>query len=355
MVAPAGNRVLQANERGEPVTILIGYAREHIASELCQCHHHASLRVLNTRRSAHAWSTLKHLSMARNEEKNYTILNRLYLENQAKLSKDKKPERPNLNTLTTAAEVKKWIPGIKWEINFCLHHLSGIRNYPDYKIREFQERLEQLKVEYKRWVKRTLELDPDTIGVPGNPHIYHSKKTVQEHKLRKHGVQSANPNGYTKLYYNIWQVQQAQAKEGPAPPPEGEEGEEDEYPEDGGFDYFDEAGGIEGMPEVEGTAPYTEPRSDDLDSFATPLAIRPEGYHSDEEKAPQPIVADPTDPQNQPLAFNKKRKPEDFVYSYSNKRPAASETKENAPSAPKQQAGPSLGLAGLADYGSDDE
>jgi hypothetical protein len=47
------------------------------------------------------------------------------------------------------------------------------------------------------------------------------------------------------------------------------------YPEDGGFDYFDDAGGIEGMPE-EGAAPLGGQQPDE-DSFATPLAIRPEG------------------------------------------------------------------------------
>ena len=97
-----------------------------------------------------------------------------------------------------------------------------------------------MKVEYKRWVKRTLELDPDTIGIPGNPHIYHSKRTQAEYKMvcflspanlsfthlqRKYNVQSANPNGYTKLYFNIWQVQQAQSQDAPPPPPEGGEEE----------------------------------------------------------------------------------------------------------------------------------
>jgi len=284
--------------------------------------------------------------MARNEEKNYTILNRLYLENQAKLSKDKQPERPNLNTLNTASEVKRWIPSIKWEINFCLHHLSGIRNYPDYKIREFQERLDQLKIEYKRWVKRTLELDPDTIGVPGNPHIYHSKRTVQEHKMRKRNVQTSNPNGYTKLYYNIWQVQQAQADNPEAPPPPIDE--DGEYPEDGGFDYFDEAGGIEGIEPLEGAGGEVTTE----DTFVTPLAVRPDGYTSDEEKS-KTAPADPNDPQNQPLSFSAKKR-KDYVYSYSNKRPNIRETKESEP-APPPPKNAGLGLASLAEYGSDDE
>jgi hypothetical protein len=42
--------------------------------------------------------------------------------------------------------------------------------------------VDKLRGEYKRWVKKALELDPDTIGVPGNPHAYHSKKTIQEVK-----------------------------------------------------------------------------------------------------------------------------------------------------------------------------
>lgn len=41
------------------------------------------------------------------------------------------------------------------------------------------ERLEGLKKEWRRWVKRCLELDPHTVGIPGEPHSYISKKKLQ--------------------------------------------------------------------------------------------------------------------------------------------------------------------------------
>lgn len=154
--------------------------------------------------------------MARNKEKNLTQLNRLYLQKQNEgwfsisfafviltflVEREKKhPKRPPLvirlnfiikmhlltvniqSTLTTANEVKRWIPNIKAEIQFCLHHLSGVRNYPDYKIKEFKERLERLQNDHKRWVRRALELNPSEkyIGVPGEPHAYVSKKRMGE-------------------------------------------------------------------------------------------------------------------------------------------------------------------------------
>lgn len=42
------------------------------------------------------------------------------------------------HTLQTAAEVRKWIPSIKRDIFYCLRHLSGIRNYRETKMAEFQ-------------------------------------------------------------------------------------------------------------------------------------------------------------------------------------------------------------------------
>jgi hypothetical protein len=82
--------------------------------------------------------------------------------------------------LHTAAEIRQWIPSIKKEIDFCLRHLSGIRNYPDYKIKEFQERLAALETEYKRFVAKCKALDPTMPGVPGDPHPYISKRKLAE-------------------------------------------------------------------------------------------------------------------------------------------------------------------------------
>jgi len=65
-----------------------------------------------------------------------------------------------------------------------LHHLSGVRNYPEYKITEFKERVAQLQEEYRRFVAKCIALDPvqKLIGTPGNPHSYVSKKTLEKRK-----------------------------------------------------------------------------------------------------------------------------------------------------------------------------
>jgi hypothetical protein len=113
--------------------------------------------------------------MARNEEKNLSELNRLWLAKQQELESTKET-RPPLWTLSSANEIRRWIPSLKREMFFCIRHLSGIRNYPQYKIKEFQERLERLRGEYKKWVRRCLELEPNQLVVPGEPFDHYIPK-----------------------------------------------------------------------------------------------------------------------------------------------------------------------------------
>eukprot|EP00002_Diphylleia_rotans_P017686 TRINITY_DN3431_c0_g1_i2.p1 TRINITY_DN3431_c0_g1~~TRINITY_DN3431_c0_g1_i2.p1 ORF type:complete len:163 (-),score=39.27 TRINITY_DN3431_c0_g1_i2:40-528(-) len=47
-------------------------------------------------------------------------------------------------------------------------------------MKEFRERLQELEIEYNRWVKKVKQLDPNCIGTPGEPHEYYSKKRLQE-------------------------------------------------------------------------------------------------------------------------------------------------------------------------------
>lgn len=116
--------------------------------------------------------------MARNCEKKLIGLNRLWLEKQQKDELEKNPKRPNLRSLNTASEVKKWIPGIKREIDYCLDQISGARQhrYPDTKIKEFETKVEELEKEYKRFVNKVYKLDPSTTGVPWQPRGYISKR-----------------------------------------------------------------------------------------------------------------------------------------------------------------------------------
>ncbi|XP_020631412.1 uncharacterized protein LOC110068375 isoform X2 [Orbicella faveolata] len=115
--------------------------------------------------------------MARNCEKKLIGLNRLWLAKQQKEELEKSPKRPHLRSLNSATEVKRWIPGIKREMDYYLD-LSGARQhrYPDTKIKEFENKVEELENEYKRFVRKVYELDPSTTGVPWQPRGYVSKR-----------------------------------------------------------------------------------------------------------------------------------------------------------------------------------
>eukprot|EP00112_Aurelia_sp_Birch-Aquarium-sp1_P006977 Seg1762.3 transcript_id=Seg1762.3/GoldUCD/mRNA.D3Y31 product="Dedicator of cytokinesis protein 7" protein_id=Seg1762.3/GoldUCD/D3Y31 len=117
--------------------------------------------------------------MARNCEKHFVGLNRVFLEEQWK--KDKEKKRPHLNALNTVAAVKEWIPSIKKEMNYCLQQLSGVRkhDYADSKIKEFEERVQYLEREHKRFVRKVFQLDPTTKGVPWEARPY-TRKRKQE-------------------------------------------------------------------------------------------------------------------------------------------------------------------------------
>ncbi|XP_065069674.1 uncharacterized protein LOC135694742 isoform X2 [Rhopilema esculentum] len=115
--------------------------------------------------------------MARNCEKHFVGLNRIFLEEQWK--KDKERKRPYLQSLNTGAEIKKWIPSIKRELNYCLQQLSGARghDYTDAKIKEFEERVQYLEREHKRFIQKLRQLDPSSSGVPWEARPYKRKNT----------------------------------------------------------------------------------------------------------------------------------------------------------------------------------
>lgn len=118
--------------------------------------------------------------MARNCEKHFVGLNRVHLEKQWK--RDEELKRPPLHTLTTASEVRKWIPSIKKDIDYCLRQLGGARkhDYQETKMQEFEERVEQLQREHKRFVAKVFELDPTQQGIPWEAKSYVRKRKVNE-------------------------------------------------------------------------------------------------------------------------------------------------------------------------------
>lgn len=123
--------------------------------------------------------------MARNCEKHFVGLNRVFLEEQWK--RDDELKRPPLHKLTTAAEVRKWIPSIKKEIDYYLRQLSGARkhDYPDLKLKEFEEKVNHLENQHKRFVNKVFQLDPNQKGIPWEAKAYSSKRKSNEIEIPK--------------------------------------------------------------------------------------------------------------------------------------------------------------------------
>ncbi|KAI4829054.1 hypothetical protein KUCAC02_023117 [Chaenocephalus aceratus] len=111
--------------------------------------------------------------MARNEEKQQGKLNRLWLQKEREEGriKDVHERRPKLSTLNSASSVKKWILGIKNEIEYYLQQ-SQLSHYPERKITEFQLRIEALEKEYKRFITKLRVLDPACKHKPWTPRAY---------------------------------------------------------------------------------------------------------------------------------------------------------------------------------------
>nr|XP_033771167.1 uncharacterized protein LOC117346050 isoform X2 [Geotrypetes seraphini] len=119
--------------------------------------------------------------MARNEEKQYGRLNRLWLKKQREDGhlKDVHQKRPKLSALNSAADVKKWIPSIKNEIEYYLEQ-SQLCHYSDRKIQEFQEHIEKLRKEYQSYLWRLRSLDPSCKEHPWKPRGYTRKRAATE-------------------------------------------------------------------------------------------------------------------------------------------------------------------------------
>ncbi|XP_053179160.1 uncharacterized protein si:dkey-86e18.1 isoform X2 [Scomber japonicus] len=111
--------------------------------------------------------------MARNEEKQQGRLNRLWLQKEREEGrlKDVHERRPKLSTLHSTSSVKKWIPSIKSEIEYCLQQ-SQLSHYPERKIAEFQLHIEALEKEYKSFIAKLRVLDPSCKHKPWTPRAY---------------------------------------------------------------------------------------------------------------------------------------------------------------------------------------
>ncbi|KAM4021913.1 uncharacterized protein ACNLHF_027222 [Anomaloglossus baeobatrachus] len=117
--------------------------------------------------------------MARNEEKQQGRLNRLWLQKEKAegLVRDVTVKRPRLGALHTAAEVRRWIPSIKSDMEYYLEQ-SQLIHYSDRKIQEFQERLDALKKEYQSYLWKLRRLDPSCKKHLWKPRGYTRKRTM---------------------------------------------------------------------------------------------------------------------------------------------------------------------------------
>ncbi|RMX41189.1 hypothetical protein pdam_00022386 [Pocillopora damicornis] len=86
-------------------------------------------------------------------------------------------------SLNSASEVKKWIPGIKKELDYYLDQLSGARKhrYPDTKMKEFEKKVEELENEYK---SSQTEVKPKKICTPLLEKEDANSSDVQSGKMR---------------------------------------------------------------------------------------------------------------------------------------------------------------------------
>ena len=138
--------------------------------------------------------------MARNCEKHFVGLNRVFLEEQWK--RDEERKRPPLHHLKTAAEVRKWMPTIQKDIEYYLRQLGGARkhDYTETKLKEFEEKVAALEREHKRFVSKVFELDPSqrAKGVPWAPKGYSSKRKLRETS----SVSSSSPSPSPSQHQN---------------------------------------------------------------------------------------------------------------------------------------------------------
>ncbi|TTF11758.1 Ankyrin-2 [Bagarius yarrelli] len=79
-------------------------------------------------------------------------------------------------TLNSVAAVKKWIPSIKNEIEYYLQQ-SQLSHYPERKITEFQQQIEQLEKEYKAYINKLHYLDPSCKHRPWSPRAYTKRRS----------------------------------------------------------------------------------------------------------------------------------------------------------------------------------
>ena len=171
--------------------------------------------------------------MARNSEKNLSRLNRYVLAKErqtiAKPMKigSFKSSRPPLKALKSVEEVKRWMPNITKEIDYCLSQIecSVRRNYSDKMVEEFEERVESLQKEYKSFISRVYQLDPSTKGVPWKAREYVSQRS---HRPRALDVAESPPLFSALLEKNKQPIHREDEDDDTSPQPVPLKGDDEE-------------------------------------------------------------------------------------------------------------------------------
>jgi len=126
--------------------------------------------------------------MARNEEKQLARLNRFYLQQSKEEELIKRPPRPKLDSLCTVDEVKKWIPSILSDIDFYTKQME-VTCYPQRVIDDFNQRIDRLRGEYKAFVRKIKNLEPDLDSTPWTDRPYNKKSKVDQREKEESSTQ----------------------------------------------------------------------------------------------------------------------------------------------------------------------
>ncbi|XP_054710946.1 uncharacterized protein LOC129220539 [Uloborus diversus] len=133
--------------------------------------------------------------MARNHEKHYGRLNRLFLLKEKEEFEKANPTRPKLDLLNTPEEIQKWIPSIKKDIDFYLKK-SKVTCYSDQQIEDCNLKIVQLEKEFKAFIRKIKKLTPGVLDViPWTSRPYKRKKLdcLEEAEPQKEFTPIATP------------------------------------------------------------------------------------------------------------------------------------------------------------------
>ncbi|KAK3918681.1 NAD kinase 2 [Frankliniella fusca] len=116
--------------------------------------------------------------MARNHEKNYGRLNRLWIEKR----RVKSESRPKLSALKTSDEISYWLPSIKNELDFVLKQ-TEVPCYSEQKIEEYHSKIRNLEADYQAFVRKLHQVNGTLKSTPWTARPYEKKNNSSTKKI----------------------------------------------------------------------------------------------------------------------------------------------------------------------------